>query len=109
MSDGAANPYLVAAAVLHAARFGVEHQMTPPPAQVAGEAPNTERRVPSTLETALAALETDEQLCAALGPWLVETYTKLKRAEWERYVKAVDDPATADVTPWELEYYLPFF
>jgi glutamine synthetase len=109
MSDGAANPYLVAAAVLHAARFGVEHQMSAPPAQVAGEAPNTERRVPPSLETALAALETDQQLCGELGPWLVETYTKLKRAEWERYTKAVDDPGTTDVTPWELEYYLPFF
>jgi glutamine synthetase len=83
--------------------------MSAPPAQVAGEAPNTERRVPPSLETALAALETDEQLCGELGPWLVETYTKLKRAEWERYTKAVDDPGTTDVTPWELEYYLPFF
>ena len=79
MSDGAANPYLVAAAVLHAARFGVEHQMSPPEPQTPGEPPNTERRVPPTLEAALAAFEADDELCAALGPWLVETFTKLKR------------------------------
>ena len=109
MSDGAANPYLVAAAVLHAALFGVEHQMDPPEAQVAGQAPNTERRVPPTLDAALAALEADAELCAALGPWLIETYTKLKRAEWERYAKAVEDTSTTEVTPWETEYYLPFF
>jgi glutamine synthetase len=109
MADGAANPYLAAAAVLHAARFGVEHQMQPPPAQVAGEPANTERRVPATLDAALAALEADAELCAALGPWLIETFTKLKRAEWERYQKAVDDTGTTDVTPWEVEYYLPFF
>jgi glutamine synthetase len=109
MSDGAANPYLAAAAVLHAARFGVEHQMSPPPAQVPGEAPNTERRIPPTLEAALVALEADEQLCAALGPWLIESFTKLKRAEWERYAKAVEDTSTTEVTPWEVEYYLPFF
>jgi glutamine synthetase len=109
MADGAANPYLAAAAVLHAARLGVENQMTPPPAQVAGEAPNTERCVPPTLDAALQALEADEELCAALGPWLVETFTKLKRAEWERYEKAVDDTTTTDVTPWEIEYYLPFY
>jgi glutamine synthetase len=109
MSDGAANPYLAAAAILHAARFGVEHQMQPPPAQTPGEPPNTERRVPPTLEASLQALEADEELGAALGPWLIETYTKLKRAEWERYAKAVDDTSTTDVTPWELEYYLPFF
>jgi glutamine synthetase len=83
--------------------------MSPPPAQTVGAAPVTERRVPPTLEAALAALEADEELCAALGPWLIETFTKLKRAEWERYAKAVDDTSTTDVTPWEIEYYLPFF
>ena len=109
MSDGAANPYLVAAAVLHAARFGVEHQMSAPEPQTPGEPPNTDRRVPPTLEAALAAFEADDELCAALGPWLVETFTKLKRAEWERYAKTVGDASTTEVTPWELDYYLPFF
>jgi glutamine synthetase len=109
MADGAANPYLVAAAVLHAARFGMEHQMSPPEPQVAGEPPNTERRVPPTLEAALAALEADEELSSALGSWLVETFTKLKRAEWDRYAKTVGDPETTEVTPWEMDYYLPFF
>jgi glutamine synthetase len=109
MADGAANPYLVAAAVLHAARFGMEHQMSPPEPQKPGEPPNTERRVPPTLEAALAAFEADDELSAALGPWLVETFTKLKRAEWERYAKTVGDATTTEVTPWELDYYLPFF
>jgi glutamine synthetase len=109
MADGAANAYLVAAAMLHAARFGVEHQMQPPEPQTLGMAPNTERRVPATLELALEALERDEQLCAAMGPWLIETFVKLKRAEWERYQKAVEDPNTLDITQWETGYYLPFF
>ncbi len=109
MADGAANPYLVAAALLQAARFGVEHEMEPPPAQVAGEAPNTERRVPPSLESALEALEGDEELCAAVGTWVIEAFLTLKRAEWERYAKAVEDTSTTGITPWELEYYLPFF
>jgi glutamine synthetase len=109
MADGAANPYLVAAAALHAARFGVEHQMSAPEPQTPGEPPNTDRRVPPTLEAALAAFEADDELCSALGPWLVETFTKLKRAEWERYAKTVGDATTTEVTPWELDYYLPFF
>ena len=109
MADGAANPYLAAAAILHAARFGVEHEMQPPEAQPVGEAPNTERRVPPTLEAGLAALEADEELCAAFGPWVVESFTKLKRAEWDRYAAAVEDPTTTEVTPWEVGYYLPFF
>jgi glutamine synthetase len=109
MPDGAANAYLVAAAILHAARFGVEHQMSPPEAQVPGEAPNTDRRVPPTLDAALAALEGDPELSAALGSWFLETFVKLKRAEWDRYAKAVEDTTTTEVTPWELEYYLPYF
>jgi glutamine synthetase len=109
MSDGAANAYLVAAAVLHAARFGVEHQMQPPEPQTPGAQPNTERRVAPTLERSLAALETDEQLAGAMGTWLIETFTKLKRAEWERYTATVDDPTTLEVTPWETSYYLPYF
>jgi glutamine synthetase len=74
-----------------------------------GEAPNTDRRVPPSLDSALQAFESDQELCEALGPWLVETFTKLKRAEWERYAKAIDDTTTTDVTPWEIEYYLPYF
>ena len=109
MPDGAANPYLAAAALLHAARFGVEQEMELPPMQQPGQPPNTERKVPPTLEAAMQAFEADKELTEALGSWLVETFTKLKAAEWERYSKAVDDTNTTDVTPWELEYYLPFF
>ena len=109
MSDGAANPYLAAAAVLHAARFGVEQELDLPEAQVAGEGPNTERHVPSTLEAGLSALEEDKELASAMGEWLVQTFTMLKQAEWERYEKAVEDTSTTDVTPWEIDYYLPFY
>lgn len=107
--DGAANPYLVGAAILHAARLGVEEELDPPPPQPAGEAPNTEVKVPPTLDAALDAFEADKELCAALGSELVAAFTMLKRAEWERYAANVEDPATTDPTPWELEYYLPFF
>ena len=107
-ADAAANPYLVAAAFLHAARFGVEQRLDPPPPQAAGEEPNTGVRVPASLAEALEALEADKDLCDALGDWLVASFVALKRAEWERYVAAVADTATAEVTPWEVAYYLPF-
>ncbi len=108
-SDAAANPYLAAAAILHAARFGVEHDLLLQPAQPTGEGPNSDVRIPANLEAALAAFRADTELCEALGDWLVTTFTMLKRAEWDRYVKNVDDPSTTDVTPWELEYYLPYY
>ncbi|HXF71840.1 MAG TPA: glutamine synthetase, partial [Actinomycetota bacterium] len=101
VADAAANPYLVGAALLHAARMGVERELDPPPAQPVGQEPNTERRVPPTLEAALDALEADREL--------VEAFTMIKRAEWKKYAEAVGDPSTTEVTDWELAYYLPFF
>ena len=109
MSDGAANPYLTAAAVLHSARFGLEQQLELPAMQVPGDPPNTQRRVPPTLAEALDALEADKELVSALGEWTVQTFTMLKRAEWVRYAAAVQDTSKTDVTDWELDYYLPFF
>lgn len=109
MADAAANPYLAAAALLHAARLGVEQELEPPPPQPAGAAPCTDVHVPATLAEALEALEADKELCAALGDMLVRSFVALKRAEWERYVAAAEDPATTEVTPWEVDYYLPFF
>ncbi|TMK19122.1 MAG: glutamine synthetase, partial [Actinobacteria bacterium] len=107
-SDAAANPYLAAAAVLHAARLGVQNELELPSPQEPGAAPNTDVRIPPNLDAALDALAKDDDLVEALGRELVEAFTILKRAEWERYLASGADPATTDVTPWELSYYLPF-
>jgi glutamine synthetase len=108
MPDAAANPYLAGAALLYAARIGVEEDLEAPAPQQPGEDLNTDVVVPNTLEEALDELQKDTKLVGALGEWLVESFVILKRAEWDRYVAA---GATSDteVTPWELEYYLPFF
>ena len=106
MADAAANPYLAAAAVLHAARLGVEEKLELGPAQPVGAEPNTDVRVADNLEIALADLEADTKLVDALGAWPVESFVALKRAEWERYTAA---GTSDDVTPWEVDYYLPFF
>ena len=108
-SDGATNPYLAAAALLHAMRDGVERELAPPPPQPVGEEPNTEICIPANLRLSLAAMEADTFVCEALGSELVTAFSALKQAEWERYVAAVDDPDTTDVTDWEQTYYLPFF
>jgi glutamine synthetase len=107
-ADAAANPYLAAATVLHAARLGVEHDIELPPPQPPGEDPNTDVRIPQNLDAALDALAADKELVGALGSELVDAFTILKRAEWERYLASGVDPSTTDVTPWEIEYYLPF-
>ena len=54
--------------------------------------------LPDTLESAVAALEADEVITAALGPHVAGQYITGKRREWSDY--------RAQVTPWELERYL---
>jgi glutamine synthetase len=107
-ADAAANPYLVGAALLHAARLGVSEELDLGPAQEPGADPNTDVTVANTLAEALDDLEADTKLVGAMGDWLVESFVALKRAEWDRYV-AAGETSDTDVTPWELEYYLPFF
>jgi glutamine synthetase len=107
-ADAAANPYLAGAAVLHAARLGVEQELELPPPQPVSEDPNTESCIPPNLNAALDALAADGELVAAIGPEMVEAFTILKRAEWERYLAAGVDPDSTEVTPWEIDYYLPF-
>jgi len=107
-ADAAANPYLVGAAVLHAARFGVEDEMELKPAQPVGGDADTDVCVPTNLSEALDVLNADERLVQAMGPELVEAFTILKRGEWERYMGASNDTDTTEVTDWELRYYLPF-
>ena len=107
-ADAAANPYLVGAAVLNAARFGLEDELELPPVQPKGEDANSAVCIPRTLGAGLAALNADARLVEALGPEVVEAFTILKRGEWERYVAATEDTETTDVTDWELRYYLPY-
>jgi glutamine synthetase len=107
--DGASNPYLAAAALLHACRFGVEDELSLEAAQPVGEPPAGRVHVPSTLEAAVEAFRQDARLCDALGGPLVEAFCELKLAEWKRYVEAVDDPSVTEPTEWELAYYAPFF
>jgi glutamine synthetase len=73
-----------------------------------GEDPATDVCIPANLDLALDALLADDELVEAIGREVVDAFVMLKRAEWERYLASGADPATTDVTPWELSYYLPF-
>jgi glutamine synthetase len=108
--DGACNPYLAAAALLHACRFGVEDGLELQDPQPVGDPPSATIHVPQNLAAAVSAMEADTRLCEALGPELVRAFAMLKRAEWDRYTGgAGEDPASTEVTTWELAYYTPFF
>jgi glutamine synthetase len=107
IGDGTANPYIVMAAVLAAALDGIRRQAEPPPA-AAGWAYEDEGRpvLPMTLKAALEALAADSGLRDLLTGAFIDVFTTMKRDEVERYEAEVDDPATRDVTRWELQEYI---
>jgi glutamine synthetase len=102
VADGAANPYLAIAAMLAAGAHGVRKGLSPPP-PVDGDAYQADREtigrpLPVSLDAALEALESDEVLCRALGPEIVETFLAVKRFEIGRHRAWVSD--------WEVAEYL---
>jgi len=107
IGDGAANPYVVAAAVLAAALDGIERELQPP-APMDGWAYEVETSpvLPMSFEAALDALADNDGLSSKLGKVFVETFVTLKRDECARYAEQVPDPSTRDVTDWELEEYI---
>ena len=57
--------------------------------------------LPGSLEEALDELEKDDVIQAALGAHICDRFINAKRLEWEDF--------RLDVTPWELNKYLPNF
>lgn len=107
IGDGAANPYLMIAAILAAGLDGIRRELDVP-ASADGWAYENEAAavLPTTLSTALDALEANDGIRAALGAPIVDVFAMLKRDEVTRYESATDDPDTREVTRWELDEYL---
>jgi len=92
-ADATCNPYLALGGLIAAGLDGLERALEPPePVEVdPATIPEPEReargirRLPETQEEALAALEADEVLTAALGPVLAESYLAVRRSEWAAY------------------------
>ncbi len=105
--DPSANPYLAFAAMLAAGLDGVARALTPPAAmdhinlyELGPEerAAKGVGQLPGSLEEALAELERDEVVKAALGPRLYDAFMRAKQAEVEAY--------RMQVTDWEVARYL---
>jgi glutamine synthetase len=105
--DPSANPYLAFAVMLAAGLDGIRNKIQlPAPIEENLYHFNEERRreagikmLPGSLIEAVEAMENDEVIAAALGDHLFERFIEAKRAEWDEY--------RMQVTPWELERYLP--
>jgi glutamine synthetase len=91
--DPAANPYLCFAVILAAGLRGIDGQYELP-AEGSAQA-----HLPRSLAEATDILEGSELLRETLGDHLVTWFLRNKRAEWAAY--------RAEVTPFELERYLP--
>lgn len=105
-ADGAANPYLVLAALIGCGLHGMARGLAlgPPvdrsPARMTPEERRRLdlRRLPTTLAESLTALEQDEVVQSVLGEAVVAPLVEARRIEWELYER--------EVHGWELSQYL---
>ncbi len=103
LPDGAANSYLLQAALLVAGLDGIANKRDPGPRlEVNMYDPKVSkdglRQLPLNLLDALRTFERSEILREGLGDEFVDSYTKLKMAEWQDF--------SGHLTPWEREHTL---
>jgi glutamine synthetase len=92
LPDGAANPYLLQAAIVAAGLDGLEHGRDPgKPLSINmytdGHTVKDAKRLPLNLLDAVRALDACGPLRAQLGDAFVDSYVKLKTADWNDYAR----------------------
>ena len=98
LPDGAANPYLMLAAILAAGLDGIDEKMDPGKRldidmYAEGHKVSDAKRLPLNLMDALRSFERDTYLTEALGREFSAAYVKLKTNEWNNYCR--------HLTQWE--------
>ena len=111
LGDGAMNVHLGTAAVLQAARLGIQNSY-PCPDQFVGDGfedgGEGAERSATDLGSALDDLENDSVLSDAVGELLVANFVANKRHEVERFEATGASIESDELTPWELDHYLPY-
>lgn len=105
--DPACNPYLAFAVMLSAGLRGIEERYELPPEAEDNifTMTDSERRkagidiLPRNLDEALRAMEESALVAESLSDHVFEFFLRNKRVEWDEY--------RAQVTPYEIERYLP--
>lgn len=99
LPDGAANPYLLPAALIAAGLDGMMQKRDPGPRYDTNSyvepLPETVRKLPPNLLDALRCLEGNEILPQMLGASFTTAYLKLKHQIWNEY--------SAHISSWEVE------
>ncbi|MEX2613855.1 MAG: glutamine synthetase, partial [Gaiellaceae bacterium] len=88
---GDVNPYLAFAAVIAAGLHGIENGLALPPALEGNAYESDEKRFPSTMREAIAALESGTIARAAFGDGVVDHYLNYARTEQSLFDKVVTD------------------
>jgi glutamine synthetase len=96
LADGAANPYLLQAAILAAGLDGMRNKRDPGKRldinmYTEGHTVKDVRRLPLNLLDALRNFETSDMLKAAFGEATVASYAKLRHADWNDYAGHLTD------------------
>jgi glutamine synthetase len=105
--DPACNPYLSFALLLAAGLKGIEegYELPPGAEDDVWSLTDAERRalgitqLPQSLGQAITLMERSELVAQTLGEHVFDFFLRNKRQEWEEY--------RAQVTPYELDRYLP--
>ena len=105
--DPASNPYLCFAGMLHAGLEGIEkgYEIPEPMEQNLYHLTPEERQqrgidqLPETLGEAIEVAAESELVLRILGEHTFKRFIEVKRQEWEDY--------RVQVTPWEIEHFLP--
>ena len=98
LADGAANPYLLPAAIMAAGLDGIDRKLDPGKRldidmYAEGHKVKGARKLPLNLLDALRALEKDKSLRTAIGDETCSAFLKLKHEEWSEFGK--------HLTEWE--------
>ncbi|MHA1137393.1 MAG: glutamine synthetase family protein [Candidatus Thorarchaeota archaeon] len=106
--DTTLSPHLGIAAILAAGLDGIKRDIEPPKPTISNlYNPSTGvESLPSTLRESLILLKKSKILREQLGDSVVDTFVSMRMKEWDKYVKATENPDSSDITQWELERYL---
>jgi len=112
MGEPAANPYLYMAANIAAGLDGIRRKLEAPAPVETDPYAAAAAMLPTSLSSAVDALEHDDFFRKAFGDTLVDYLLQMKRAELARHDAALAEnppPDGQDVSDWEMREYFEFY